>query len=229
MFERSGSPVLVATDRDQSAEGRARFIALWRRCLTSDATAAETAYDRLINLYGEPHRHYHTLIHIRHCLDEFDPTAARMDDPDAVEMALWFHDAIYQPGAMDNEWRSAELFRQWSEGLATPAFRQRVHDLVMATTHREPPRDRDAGFTMDIDLSGFGLPWEQCEQEGRLIRAEFADRTDDEYYPGHLRFLLALHHRPTFFFTEWFQRRYESAARANVAHIIAGLRARGYR
>lgn len=228
MIERSGSSACCAAGSEAGSADRARFVALWRRCLTGEAVDAETAYDRLLDLYGEPHRHYHTLTHIRHCLDEFDPAAALIHDPDAVEMALWFHDAIYQPGAPDNEWRSAELFRHWSEGRAPAAFRQRVHDLVLATTHREPPRDHDAGFTMDIDLSGFGLPWEICEREGRLIRAEFADKNDGEYYPGHLRFLLALHHRPTFFFTEWFRRRYESAANHNVARIIAELQARGY-
>jgi predicted metal-dependent HD superfamily phosphohydrolase len=190
---------------------------------------AETIYSRLRELYGEPHRYYHTLNHIRHCLREFDRAAALMDDPDTVEMALWFHDAIYWPGATDNEWRSAQLFRQWSEGRADAAFQQRVHDLVMATTHRQLPGRGDAGFVVDIDLSSFGLPWEACERDGRLIRAEFAGITDEQYYPGHLQFLQALQERPTFFCTEFFQQRYGPVARANLARIISGLHARGYR
>ncbi len=206
-----------------------RFTALWTRGLPGKPAEAETVYARLIELYGEPHRHYHTLNHIRHCLREFDRAAALVDDADAVEMALWFHDAIYRPGDKDNERRSADLFRQWSDGRADPAFQQRVDDLVMATTHREPPSWRDAGFVVDIDLSSFGLPWEACERDGRLIRAEFAEVADDQYYPGHLRFLRALQGRPTFFCTESFQQRYERVARENLARIIADLRARGYR
>lgn len=228
MFKRSVRAADSAAPNSGSAAENRRFLALWTRCLADDPTSAERAYAGLIELYGEPHRHYHTLNHIRHCLAEFDRAAALMDHPDAVEMALWFHDAIYQPGAHDNEWRSAELFRQWANGRATPAFQQRVHDLVMATTHREPPRDHDARFVVDIDLSSFGLPWEKCEQDGRRIRAEFADLHDDEYYPGHLQFLRILQGRPTFFFTEWFQQCYEKIACGNVTRIIAELQARGY-
>ncbi len=229
MNERSSPLEGSALPADEPARERTRFAALWSRSLGGDeSAAAATVYGRLIELYGEPHRHYHTLNHIRHCLREFDRAAALMDEPDAVEMALWFHDAIYQPGARDNERRSADLFRRWSDGRAEPVFQQRVDDLVMATTHREPPGWRDAGFVVDIDLSSYGLPWETCERDGRLIRAEFAAVADDQYYPGHLRFLWALQDRPTIFSTQFFQQRYEGVARENLARIIAGLRARGY-
>ncbi|MFZ1643485.1 MAG: hypothetical protein WAV07_19055 [Candidatus Contendobacter sp.] len=229
MNEQSSPLAGSAQPADDPGREQTRFTALWTRGLPGKSAEAETVYARLIELYGEPHRHYHTLNHIRHCLREFDRAAALVDDADAAEMALWFHDAIYQPGAKDNERRSADLFRQWSDGRADPAFQQRVDDLVMATTHREPPGWRDAGFVVDIDLSSFGLPWEACERDGRLIRAEFAEVTDDQYYPGHLRFLRALWDRPTFFCTEFFQQRYERVARENLARIIADLRARGYR
>lgn len=227
MIERSGHAADAAAFNASSVTEKARFPALWARCLNGGPALAETVFAQLVELYGEPHRHYHTLNHIQHCLYQFDQAAALMADPDAVEMALWFHDAIYQPGANDNEWRSAELFREWAEGRTAPTFLQRVHDLVMVTTHREPQHG-DAGFMVDIDLSGFGLPWAECERDGCLIRAEFASSTDDQYYPGHLRFLRSLQNRPTFFFTEFFQQRYESVAQANVARIIAELRERGY-
>jgi predicted metal-dependent HD superfamily phosphohydrolase len=228
MFERSGRAADSATPSTGSVEETLRFLALWTRCLGSDPPSARRIYAGLAELYGESHRHYHTLNHIRHCLAEFDRAAALMDHPDAIEMALWFHDAIYQPGASDNEWRSAELFRQWSNGRGPPAFQRRVHELIMATTHQESPHDQDARFMVDIDLSSFGLPWEQCAQDGRLIRAEFADLHDDEYYPGHLQFLRVLQSRPTFFFTEWFRQRYETVACGHVARIITELQARGY-
>lgn len=227
MSERSG-PAGFAAPADESMQEKMRFTALWARRLAGEAAAAETVYGRLRDLYGEPYRHYHTFNHIRHCLREFDQAAAFMDDPDAVEMALWCHDAIYWPGAKDNEWRSAEWFRQWSDGRADPVFQQRVHELIMATTHREPSVQGDAGFVVDIDLSSFGLPWEMCERDGRLIRAEFAATADAQYYPRHLQFLRALQNRPRVFRTDFFQQRYEQVARANLARIIAGLCALGY-
>lgn len=224
---KSGNSAAAGTSTGEGLE-RTRFAALWRRCVACEPPVANEVYARLADLYAEPHRHYHTLTHIRNCLGEFDRAAALMDDPDAVEMALWFHDAIYVPGALDNEWQSAELFRQWSEGCADPAFRRRVGDLIMVTTHREPPGRRDERFIVDIDLSSFGLPWEAFERDGRRIRAEFPDFADDRYYPDHLRFLMALQDRPTVFRTDFFQQRYEQMACENIGRIIAELRARGY-
>ena len=123
---------------------QAQFVALWQRNLGNAPGQAEAVYARLVQLYCEPHRHYHTLAHIHHCLHEFNQAASLMDHPDAVAMALWFHDAIYVPGAMDNERRSAGLFREWSAAVGAAAdFQTGVSDLVMVTTHRTPPPWRD--------------------------------------------------------------------------------------
>lgn len=227
MFERSSKTAAASADNDP-IRGQARFVALWERRLNGGRALAETVHARLVELYGEPHRRYHTLDHVQHCLGEFDRAATLMDDPDAVEMALWFHDAIYQSGAMDNERRSADLFRQWSEGRADAVFLQRVDDLIMVTTHRDPPTQRDERFIVDIDLSSFGLPWEAFERDGRRIRAECADIVDEIYCPGQLRFLLSLQNRPTFFLTEFFQQRYERIAHNNVRRVIEDLHARGF-
>ena len=208
----------------------ARFFALWQRTLGDDDSGrAAVAYAGLVRLYGEPHRHYHTLTHIRHCLREFDRAADLMDCPDAVEMALWFHDAVYAPGAPDNEQRSADLFREWATAAGGAAeVQERVNDLIMDTTHRIPPSSRDGQFIVDIDLSSFGLPWDDCELDGRRIRAECAHLSDDQYYPGHLQFVQTLQNRPVFFFTDFFQQRYGQTARDNVHRIIADLVSRGY-
>lgn len=229
MFERSkASDDSSNAPADCPVRDGTRFAALWTRTVPGAPAVAAMRFARLAQLYGEPHRRYHTLDHVGHCLDEFDRVATLLDDPDAVEMALWFHDAIYTPGARDNEWRSAELFRQWSDGQADAAFRQRVRDLIMVTTHRGPPRQGDERFMVDIDLSGFGQPWDEFERDGRLLRAEYAEMADEEYYPGQLRFLLSLQNRPTFFFAAFFKQRYERTARANTRRLVESLLARGY-
>jgi predicted metal-dependent HD superfamily phosphohydrolase len=228
MRERSRESDHSSRSSARPSSEKARFAALWFRCLASEPTTVETVYARLAEFYGEPHRHYHTLDHIQHCLREFDRAEALMEDPDAVELALWFHDAIYRPGASDNERRSAELFEQWSDGRAEPKFRRRVGDLIMITTHRELPSQADERFIVDIDLSGFGRSWDECEQDGRRIRAEYAHLSDEDYYPSQLRFLWSLQNRPSFFFTNFFRQRYERVACENVRRIIAELQARGY-
>lgn len=228
MCERSKDVDCSIRSSEYPSREKTRFAALWTRCLENRSITAEAVYARLTELYGEPHRHYHTLEHIQHCLREFDRTAVLMENPDAVELALWFHDAIYHPGANDNERRSAELFERCFEGDAEPDFRRRVRDLILVTTHRELPRHWDERFIVDIDLSSLGLPWDECERDGRRIRAEYADLTDADYYPSQLRFLRSLRDRPNFFFTESFRQRYERVACENVRRIITGLQAYGY-
>lgn len=228
MNERFDARLETALPTDVYIREQQRFTALWHRVVPGAAAQAETIYRRLIELYGEPSRHYHTLNHIRHCLRLCDRTAALMHKPDRVEMALWFHDVLYQPGAQDNERRSADLFRQWAEQGMDPGELQRIDDLIMLTTHREPPGQGDGGFVVDIDLFSFSLPWDECQRDGCRIRAEFAAFTDAQYYPGHLRFLRALLDRPTLYYTDFFRQHYEQVARENIARILAELQVRGY-
>ncbi|HOW76078.1 MAG TPA: hypothetical protein P5102_15595 [Candidatus Competibacteraceae bacterium] len=228
MLERSALSNSFTVPLDGQNALKARFVALWARCLDSSEREGAGVLTRLVNLYAEPHRHYHTLGHIRHCLNEFDRASAFMNHPDAVELALWFHDAIYVSGAKDNERRSADLFREYSGRLADAIFQQRIDDLIMATTHSGLPRQHDEQFIVDIDLSSFGLPWEAFMRDGLRIRAEFPHVKDDDYYPGHLRFLRGLCNRPAFFFTDCFRQRYERTARENIRRLVADLFIRGY-
>jgi len=56
------------------------------------APKSNDPFDRLIEAYAEPHRHYHTAGHIAHCLREFDASRHLAAHPDEVEFALWLHD-----------------------------------------------------------------------------------------------------------------------------------------
>ena len=204
---------------------RARFEALWSRRIGDGAGAV---FDELKVLYCEPHRRYHTAAHIEHCLGQLDLAAGRMDEPDAVEMALWFHDAIYDIPARENEFRSAELFAARAGGRGSEQFRSDVHGLIMATTHLDPPpATLDEAFIVDIDLSSFGRPWEEFLDDSRAVRAELAHVPDAEFYPRQLKFLESLAARPVFCFTEFFRERHEARARRNIERLCARLETQG--
>ena len=200
---------------------RKRFEALWSHRIGDGAGAV---FDELEALYGEPHRRYHTTAHIEHCLRQFDLAAGAMDEPDAVETALWFHDAIYDVPGQENELRSAELFAARAAGRGSEQFRSKVHRLVMATCHLDPPpATLDESFMVDIDLSSFGLPWEEFLQDSRAVRAELPHLTDAEFYPRQRKFLESLASRPAFCFTEFFRDRHEARARMNIERLCARL------
>ncbi len=88
------------------------FQALWNRSLKKRIKDSRSAdlHRRLILAYAEPQRAYHTLTHIRSCFDIFQDVRQLVANADALALAIWFHDAIYEIGAEDNEQRSADCF-----------------------------------------------------------------------------------------------------------------------
>ena len=203
---------------------RGRFEALWERCIGAGAGAA---FDELGARYGEAHRRYHTPAHLLHCLGCFDLAAGRMEEPDAVEMALWFHDAVYDVPGEDNERRSAALFAARAGGRGAERFRSKVHRLIMVTEHREPPLTLDESFIVDIDLSSFGLPWDEFLRDSLAVREEFPMVPDPVFYRRQRKFLAALAARPRFCFTDFFRERHEARARRNIERLFAQLEAEG--
>jgi predicted metal-dependent HD superfamily phosphohydrolase len=82
----------------------------WERCWSAlGASSNGTALmQRLVSAYEEPHRKYHTVQHLSECLSLCEQHLDLAVEPSEVEIALWFHDAIYDIKASDNEARSAD-------------------------------------------------------------------------------------------------------------------------
>ena len=208
--------------------GAARFAEVWQRRVASPPSPdAQTVFADLRRRYDEPFRQYHNLRHILDCLRLCDEIGPLLVDRDAVEIALWFHDAVYDRGASTNELRSAELFLSVSAG-ASFMFRHRVCDHILATRHSTTVRDPDRRFLVDIDLSGFGAPWDEFMRNGALLREECCDQDDVRYHFGQVAFLSRLQERRHFFATDYFRARYEATARDNLRRVLADLRSRGY-
>ena len=209
-------------------DGATRFAALWDRCIAQPASpSGSDVYEALAQRLGAPDRRFHNLDHIRECLRQLDRVATLVADRDALELALWFHDAEYTPGDPSNERRSALLFVALGAG-APALLRRRVVGLVLATRHRKPARTHDRRYIEDIDLIGFGAPWDKFMYNGDLLRDEFAMQSDREYYTGQVAFLTMLESRPVFFLTDYFRTRYEAQAKDNIRRLLALRAAQGY-
>jgi predicted metal-dependent HD superfamily phosphohydrolase len=204
-----------------STSPRARFRQLWRGCLIQGAPDKSAAvWDAMQSRYAEPHRHYHDARHLAHCFDQLELARERVPRPNAVELALWFHDVINEPGQPDNEQRSAEFFREWASGAMEEGFIEAVIDLILATTHRGPSDDPDHQYICDIDLASFGCQWECYKRDSDNLKAEFRG-TEDEYYLRKGGFLNSMLSKPRIFQTDFFHDRYEERARGNIRRLLA--------
>lgn len=181
--------------------------------------------NQLAAAYSEPHRHYHTLQHLRECLAHWDAAASLARRPAEVELALWFHDAVYDPQRTDNEERSAAWAR--ASVLAAgceEAVAQRVHDLVMATRmHEAPDDDPDTQLLLDIDLAILGAAPARFAEYERQVRAEYAHVPDAVFRAGRARILAGFLARERLYATQAFHDALEERARANLQRSVAGL------
>ena len=208
---------------------RERFNALWVRSLNvGKADDADEVFDTVLAHYSESHRRYHTPQHIDHCLQQFDLVVDHVEQPDAVEIAIWFHDIIYNVPTTDNELKSAELFRDLTKGRIDPTLGQNVYDMILITMHKVPPTRNDEKLLVDVDLSSFALPWERFRKDSQNVREEFSDRSDKDFYSAHMKFMQSLLDRSSFFASDFFREKFESNARENVRDLIKELHCTGF-
>lgn len=164
--------------------------------------------------------------HIAECLKELDRVRDEVDRPDEVEVAVWFHDAIYVPGRPDNEEASAALADDaLSAGGVDQLVRDRIRSLVLATRHTAVAHGRDAQILADIDLAILGADPYRFGTYDRAIRREFHTLSEAEYRAGRAAVLRSFLARPSIYHTEAFRERYEGAARANLTAALAALEA----
>lgn len=182
--------------------------------------AVDEAYAELVRRYGEPHRAYHNLAHIEACLHVLDEVAEQAVDRDAVELALWYHDAVCAPGDRENELNSARLAERTLVGLGGELHLvHTVVGLIMATDHSVSsihiPPTGDAALIRDIDLVILAAPPERYDAYASAIEHEAAlPRT--VFAPKRAAFLRTMLARPSVFHTPLFRARHEAAARSNL-------------
>ena len=181
-------------------------------------------FDEIIRRYQEPHRAYHTLQHIAEAFDALGACRDQVQRWPEVELALWFHDAIYDTRRHDNEERSADWARD--ELLAAGAAEDvaaRVHALVLATKHREVPEDNDARYLVDADLSILAAPPERFAAYERQIRKEYGWVAEPQFREAREKFLRGMLARPSIFSTAEMRDRHEAHARRNIEKALRSL------
>jgi len=179
---------------------------------------------RLVACYSEPHRKYHTMQHLRECLAHLERVRSFAERPSEVELALWFHDGIYDTYKSNNEERSAEWARDsaWAVGLSDEQA-MRIYNHVVTTRHHVVPATQDAMIVVDIDLSVLGADTARFEEYEVQVREEYSWVPDIVYRRGRRKILQDFANRERIYCTEYFRIEYEARARENIARSLTRL------
>ena len=183
-------------------------------------------FRQLLKAYSEPQRHYHSVQHIVECLKHLDEVRHLLQDAQGVELALWFHDAVFDVRAADNEEKSAAWATQSLALLDVSSDNiDIVRHLILST---KPSYARTDSFLEDwmhdIDLHIFGVHVPKFAQFTQDIRQEFAWVDDLNYRRGHDLVMRRLITNPHGIYrTEAGRLDYEETARTNIELQLQGL------
>lgn len=178
-------------------------------------------YEQLLQAYSEPQRHYHTLQHLVECLQLQSESAHLAQQPGEVAIALWFHDAVYDVKAHDNEARSADWAVAALQAAGVSAEVQtRVHALIMATEHTAAPLAGDAALMVDIDLAILGATPARFAEYERQIRQEYAWVPEDVFVEKRRAVLQGFMAKPRIYSLTFFYQKLENQARINLQNAL---------
>ena len=179
--------------------------------------------------YAEPHRFYHTNQHLAECFERWSELRAQAQHPAEVEVALWFHDAVYETHSDSNEARSANLAREATLRLGVEAASvQRILDLILATRHAAQPVDQDTRLIVDTDLAILGAKSARFAEYEQQVREEYAWVPENIFRERRATILKGFLQRPHIFSTDLFRTRYEQQARTNIRQSLEALGEGGF-
>ena len=194
--------------------------------LAGDSPTSRTEWAAVVAAWSEPHRSYHDLAHLAAVLGLAGRLAADAPDPDAVLLAAWYHDVVYDPRASDNEQASAARARAGLRDLVPDERVDEVARLVLLTASHDPaPDDRNGAALCDADLAVLAGPPEAYVAYASAIRAEYGHLDDEAFTAGRIAVLERLLALPQLYrlpaVADW-----EPRARANLTAELTLLRSR---
>lgn len=184
-------------------------------------------FELLYSKYGETTRFYHDRSHISKCLAEFQKWRSLAIHPAEVEAAIWFHDAIYDPRASNNEEQSAQLAEQCLGSIGVPSDSiARITAMILATKTHEASTI-DVKLMVDVDLGILGASAPVFESYDSNIRKEYHWVPFETYRTERMRVLRSFLDQETIYHTAPVRELYETRARENLKRKIAQMASQG--
>lgn len=190
------------------------------RLITSETSVVFNVLD---TLYSDPRRRYHTFNHISDCLNllDYSDIIAEPRDRFPVELAIWFHDCIYNTNRQDNELQSARCANFYAQGLKfNEEYGRRIEHLVLATKHDKQETSLEQQLICDIDLASLGASPEEFDKNSENIRYEYSWVPKDEYERSRDKILSGFFSRQRIYYTAFFYDNFEAQARINLNRVL---------
>jgi predicted metal-dependent HD superfamily phosphohydrolase len=175
--------------------------------------------------YSEEHRFYHNLSHVNALLASAEKFKERFADEESVRLAVWFHDAIYEPKSPTNEIDSARLAVKTLAALNFPHAKiEHVEKMILATQkHDAAGLDADGRYFLDLDLGILGANAEIYQAYAKAIRREYSFAPENLYREKRREVLLKFLEREFIYYTDELRELLEPRARMNIANEIKEL------
>ena len=200
-----------------------RWQETWQRL--GARVTPQTVFEELVDAYSSLDRFYHNLTHIEDCLSIFDQTKSLAVHPEEVELAIWFHDSVYDTRRNDNEQRSAE----WAKAViiqtgVRSVIAERVSYSILATHHNTEITDTDSQLMADADLSMLGREPVVFWQYEENIRKEYSWVSESLFREKRIKVLQGFLDRQHIYYHQMYRNRFEEKARVNIEQAILKLR-----
>jgi predicted metal-dependent HD superfamily phosphohydrolase len=224
---------LRVSGAERNRAKRSVLLARWDD-LWADPGLARKAGEDLMDRWREPHRVYHTTLHLAVALEALDSIAAETRVSERAlwraRLALWFHDAVHDGAARQDEEHSAALVAELLGPLAgtgvTSADVDEIARLVLITADHDPaPDDVVGGLVSDADLAVLGGTPAVYTRYTRQVRAEYCDVPGPLFRAGRSEVLRALLAGGPLFRTAPGAAHWQPAADANLRAELSTLAA----
>jgi predicted metal-dependent HD superfamily phosphohydrolase len=198
-----------------------RWLENWAACGIVLSSALETEYRVLTQAYKESHRCYHNLQHLVECFHHFDWAIEETEKPEEVQLAIWYHDSVYDPHQSDNELRSAQWAERSLKAFGVPATKiERIIQMILATAGHHYVGEGDMQCMLDIDLAILGSSAERFHQYESQIHKEY-DWVPEIIYHAKRRAVLESFLAKNYIYgNRLFRDRFEEQARSNIRNLL---------
>lgn len=220
----------------QNAPLAERFQSVWQRLGAEDGAGVAAAGARLLALYAEPARAYHNQTHLEDVLAKLDWAQSTLMQSgelsgldgterrrlfDTIELALFYHDAVYDAKAKDNEAQSREMMKRDAAAFGiNNALIADAARLIDLTAHHGTAARLDEKIMADCDLAILGAAPEGFKKYDAAIRAEYAHVPAPLYAAGRAKVLQGFLDTPQLFKTRAFADNFDAAARRNLSAAL---------